>query len=157
MSILLARIDDRLVHGQVTEGWGKRLHPDRIVVISDSLVCSEWECELCLAALPNSIEGRVVAVKDAPGVINGLHGEKEGSYVLFESPCDVLRVVESGARLDEVNIGGMHSTRGKRRILDYVYVNDEDSACLKALRNAGVRLDFRDLPDRESADVIGQI
>lgn len=157
MSIILARIDDRLIHGQVTEGWGKRLQPDRIVVVSDSLACSDWECELCLAALPSSIEGRVVTVKDAPEVINGLHGEKKSSYVLFESPCDVLHAVEGGARLEEINIGGMHSTRGKRRILDYVFVSDEDSACLKALRNAGIRLDFRDLPDRESADVIGQI
>jgi mannose/fructose/N-acetylgalactosamine-specific phosphotransferase system component IIB len=51
----------------------------------------------------------------------------------------------------------MHSTRGKRRILDYVFVNDEDSVCLKALRAAGIRLDFRDLPDRESAEVMEQI
>ncbi len=157
MSILLARIDDRLIHGQVTEGWGKRLHPDRIVVVSDTMSCSEWECDLCLAALPSSIKGRVVSVKDAPGIINGLHGEREGSYVLFESPCDVLRVVKGGARLEEVNVGGMHSTRGKRRILDYVFVNDEDSVCLKALRAAGIRLDFRDLPDRESAEVMEQI
>lgn len=91
MSILLARIDDRLIHGQVTEGWGKRLHPDRIVVVSDTLNCSEWECDLCLAALPSSIQGRVVGVKDAPEVINRLREERDGSYVLFESPCDALR------------------------------------------------------------------
>lgn len=157
MPILLARIDDRLIHGQVTEGWGKRLKPDLILVVSDELVGSEWECDLCLSALPGSIHGKVVSLADAPPVINRLHDQKEAAYVLFASPCDARRVVEAGARLPEVNVGGMHSIRGKRKILDYVFVDDADSACLRALRDAGVKLDFRDLPDRESVDVTGQL
>lgn len=157
MPILLARIDDRLIHGQVTEGWGKRMKPDLIVVVSDTLANSDWEGDLCLAALPSSINGMVVTVEDSPGVINRLIGENTNAYILFESPCDAIRAVENGARLDELNVGGMHSIRGKRRILDYVFVDDADSKCLKALMKAGVRLEFRDLPDRESVDVMGQL
>ncbi len=157
MPILLARIDDRLIHGQVTEGWGKSMKPDLIVVVSDSMACSEWECDLCLAALPGSIRGQVVPVAEAPGIINRLSDAKEAAYVLFESPCDVQKVVENGARLPEVNVGGMHSVRGKRKILDYVFVDESDSACLRALRDTGIKLDFRDLPDRESPDVAGQL
>ncbi len=157
MSILLARIDDRLIHGQVTEGWGKSLKPDLIVVVSDTIASTEWEFDLCLAALPRSIQGKVVSIDDAPEIINRLHDPGESAYVLFESPCDVLRAVRKGARLPVVNIGGMHSVRGKRRILDYVFVDDEDVHCLKALHEAGIALDFRDLPDRESADVIRQM
>lgn len=157
MPILLARIDDRLIHGQVTEGWGKRFKPDLIVVVSDTLASSEWERDICVAALPRSIRGMVVPVEDASPVINRLHDSPEAAYILFESPGDVLRAVANGARIPEVNVGGMHSSRGKRRILDYVFVDEADAASLKALWNAGVALDFRDLPDRESADVVGAL
>ncbi|MHB9028018.1 MAG: PTS system mannose/fructose/N-acetylgalactosamine-transporter subunit IIB [Candidatus Latescibacterota bacterium] len=157
MPILLARIDDRLIHGQVTEGWGKRLKPDLIVVVSDNIVLSEWECDICMAALPSSIHGKVVSIEKAPDIVNHLHEARESAYVLFESPCDAWKTVSGGARLPEVNVGGMHSIRGKRRILDYVFVDETDVACLKALRDAGVKLDFRDLPDRESPDVMGQL
>lgn len=157
MSIVLTRIDDRLVHGQVTEGWGKSLKPDRIVVVSDTVACSEWEKELCIAALPETIRGEVILVSDAALVINRLAAERDRSYVLFESPADAYRAVRDGAHLTVINVGGMHSMKGKRRILDYIYVNDTDSEYLKGLLAAGITLDFRDLPEHESVDVIERL
>jgi mannose PTS system EIIA component len=157
MPIVLARIDDRLVHGQVTEGWGKALRPDRIVVVSDRVSCSPWEEELCIASLPEKIQGEVVSVSDAASVINRSAKESDRSYILFESPADAYRAVRDGARLTMVNVGGMHSVKGKRRLLDYIYVNETDSENLKALAAAGVALDFRDLPEHESVDVSGKL
>ena len=157
MPIVLARIDDRLIHGQVTEGWGKSRKPDVIVVVSDTVACSDWEKELCIAALPETIRGEAVPVRDAATVINRLAADKARSYVLFESPADAYRAVRDGARLTEINVGGMHSMKGKRRILDYIYVNDTDSEYLKALLASGIALDFRDLPEHESMDIIERL
>ena len=155
MSIVLARIDDRLIHGQVTEGWGRALKPDLIIVISDDIACSGWEKELCLAALPDTVEGSVVAVDEAPGMINAVLGDDDRHvFVLFESPRDALRTIEGGAKLTEINVGGMHSELGKREILDYIYVDDDDTRYLKAIAVSGVKLDFRDLPGSERAEVL---
>ena len=41
MPIILARIDDRLIHGQVTVGWANILKPKIIVVVSDQVSSSE--------------------------------------------------------------------------------------------------------------------
>jgi PTS system mannose-specific IIB component/fructoselysine and glucoselysine-specific PTS system IIB component len=55
MPIVLHRIDERLIHGQVVVGWGSQLHPDRIVVVDDDLSASTWEQELYVLGLPPEI------------------------------------------------------------------------------------------------------
>ncbi len=157
MSIILARIDDRLIHGQVTEGWGRYIKPEYILVVSDEVALSDWQKELCLAALPDFMEGIVVTVDSAPEIINELDQDSRPVYVLFESPHDAYKVVEKGAKIHSLNVGGMHSEKGKREILDYIYVDDEDTKYLKALGNAGLKMDFRDLPGHENVDVLSKL
>jgi len=157
MPVVLARIDDRLIHGQVTEGWGKMLTPDFILVVSDEVAGSDWECELCLASLPYCIKGRVVRVDNAAQVINELDEDERASYILFESPGDAYRVIRSGAKIQQLNVGGMHSSQGKREVVDYIFVDDTDAYYLKALRDIGVELDFRDLPEHENIDVMTKL
>ena len=157
MSIILARIDDRLIHGQVTEGWCAKLKPDIILVVSDEVSSSDWLSDLCLAALPTYYKGIVTSISDAHNKINELDKTLPAAYVLFESPKDVFTVIENGARLTEVNVGGMHSTKGKREILDYIFVDDNDIKYLKLLQDRGIKLDFRDLPDTVTFDVMTRL
>ena len=157
MSIILARIDDRLVHGQVTEGWCSRLKPEVVLIVSDEVSSSQWHSELCLASLPCCFEGIVVAVDEAYVAINKLENDTRGAYVLFESPKDAYTAVKNGANLVSINVGGMHSTKGKREILDYIFVDEKDTEYLKALHDMNIELDFRDLPDHENADVISKL
>jgi len=154
MPVILARIDDRLIHGQVTEGWGKILKPELIVVVSDKVASSDWEKELCLAALPAYISGNVVKIDDAAKIINELNSDPRASYILFESPYDAYKVVQKGAHITTLNVGGMHSAKDKREILDYIFVDENDSKYLKALRDKGISLNFRDLPNNENIDVM---
>lgn len=154
MPIILARIDDRLIHGQVTEGWGKVHEPQLILVVSDGVAATDWECDLCLAALPSCIAGKIVNIDDAAHAINELHSDVRTSYVLFESPEDAYKVIKDGARITKLNVGGMHSTQGKREVLDYIYVDETDAYYLKALKDSGIELDFRDLPEKEDVDVM---
>ena len=154
MPIILARIDDRLVHGQVVEGWGNILKPDNILVVSNEVASSKWHSDLCLASLPANFNGMVSSVEDAPHIINKLNDDSHNSYVLFESPGDVYKVVKNGARLTEINVGGMHSSKNKRELLEYIYIDDTDVMNLRALCDLGIKLDFRDLPGHEKLDVM---
>ena len=154
MPVILVRIDDRLIHGQVTEGWGKRYKPDFILVVSDNVAESDWERELCLAALPPEIEGEVVDSEHAAGKINELNADTRDSYILFESPEETYNAVRNNAVITKINVGGLHFSEGKREITDYIYVDEKDSLYLKALKDRGVELEFRDLPDRSTIDVM---
>jgi PTS system mannose-specific IIB component/fructoselysine and glucoselysine-specific PTS system IIB component len=56
MSIVLFRVDERLIHGQVVVGWGERLHIQQIVVVDDQLRESPWEQELYCLGVPPSVD-----------------------------------------------------------------------------------------------------
>ena len=157
MSIILARIDDRLIHGQVTEGWFPQLKPDIVLVVSDEVYSSDWMRDLCLAGLPDSCQGKVTGTEEASRIINELDKDSCASTVLFESPRDAYRVVKNNARLTRINVGGMHSSKGKREILDYIFVDDKDTENLRALQDMGIILDFRDLPENENVDVMSRL
>jgi mannose/fructose/N-acetylgalactosamine-specific phosphotransferase system component IIB len=68
MPVVLYRVDERLIHGQVVVGWGARLSPDRIVVVDDDIAASDWEQELYMLGLPPQIEGRFEDVATARAV-----------------------------------------------------------------------------------------
>ena len=157
MPIVLTRIDDRLIHGQVTEGWCKKIKTEAILVVSDEISSSGWLCDICFSALSKSCNGLHASVKDAPRIINELDKDARSSYVLFESPRDACTVIKNGAHISSINVGGMHSRKGKREILDYVFVDDEDVKHLKCIRDMGVKLNFRDLPDKEIVDVMSRL
>jgi len=157
MTVVLARIDDRLIHGQVTEGWGRFLRPDKILVVSDTVASSEWESDLCLCVIPDDMEGEVVDIKKAARRINELIEDDRKAYVLFESPENAYKVVHDGAKLLKINVGGLHSSHGKREIIDYIFVDDTDSFYLKALKDMGVELEFKDLPQHANVDVMARL
>lgn len=157
MPIVLARVDDRLIHGQVTVGWGMKFHPDLVVVVSDEIANAEWESDLCLAALPHKVTGMVVRTRDAARVLTTMANDPRRIFVLFESPKDAFTVIEAGAPIETLNIGGMHSVKGKREVLDYIYLDEADARDLKNIRNLGISLDFRDVPERDGVDVMSRL
>jgi len=65
MAIVLYRVDDRLVHGQVVIGWGRPLGISRIVLVDDDVAGSDWEQELYRMAVPAEIELRFADITEA--------------------------------------------------------------------------------------------
>lgn len=157
MPIVLARVDDRLIHGQVTVGWGMKFHPDLVIVVSDDIASADWECDLCLAALPKQVTGMVVTIQEAPRLLKTLANDTRRIFVLFETPLDAYRVIQGGVPISSLNIGGMHSVKGKREVLDYIYIDENDATYLRKIRDMGIELDFRDVPEHENVDVLSRL
>ncbi len=152
MGIVLARVDDRLVHGQVLVGWGSVLKPDEIVVCSDEIASSDWEKELLEASGTDSIQVRVMTTAEAAAYLKKAL-EKRRTMVLAEKPDCFLGLVKAGVAIDKVNLGGMHYEDGKRRVTDYLYVDDHDVQVLSELHKLGVALEAQDVPGSKPVDV----
>jgi mannose/fructose/N-acetylgalactosamine-specific phosphotransferase system component IIB len=152
MPIVLLRVDDRLIHGQVTMGWGHVLHPDRIVVVNDRVAESTWEKELCFAAVPLEMKASILSMTE--GIQQLTHQDNgERLLVLVDSPGDAIRLIEGGVPVHEVNIGGMHFCEGKRQILPFVCVNPLDIEHLRTLDRMGINFDCRDVPTSRRIDL----
>ncbi len=143
MKIVLARIDDRLIHGQVATVWSKVTGCQRIIVCDDEVAQDEIRSTLLKQVAPPGIKSHVVAVDKAVRVYNNPKYAEDKCLLLFTNPTSVLRMVEAGVDIKSVNIGGMSFKEGKRQITGAVSVNDEDVASFKALNDKGIELEIR--------------
>jgi mannose/fructose/N-acetylgalactosamine-specific phosphotransferase system component IIB len=147
MSVVLFRIDERLIHGQVVVGWGGELHPDHIVVIDDALAASAWEQELYCLGLPPEVTAEFVGLDAARAMLDEWQSGRRRVVVLVRDAATMLRLA-SGGRMQgtEVNVGGIHHAPGRREVLPYLYLSPEESASLRELADEGVDVSARDLP-----------
>ena len=151
MTVVLARIDDRLVHGQVIVAWGQKLRPDRIVLASDEIAADAWQSRVYTSTIPPHIDGQVVALAAAAGRLTSPGDwSDQRNMLLTSSPVDMLEIVESGLALPQVNIGGMHFSDGKQEVLPFVFVDRRDLAALRGLVAAGARLVAQQVPASRS-------
>lgn len=147
MTVVLFRVDERLIHGQVIVGWGGRLHPDRIVVVDDELAGSPWEQELYTMGVPAGVEAGFASVEDALARLPGWLESEERVLILTRTIDSMNRLASTGLlRGEEVNIGGIHHGPGRVRVLRYVFLSDDEKAALVELSGAGATVTARDVP-----------
>lgn len=154
MPIVLTRIDDRLIHGQVVEGWLKAINVNHIVVISDDVARDKMQQALLGMAVPSSVTVTVLAVDDAAASLQRGTFEKDSVLLLLTRPADVLRLIERGVSIPSVNIGGMHYAQGKTQLLRNLSVDGGDVNALFSLADRGVELEGRILPRDERVDIL---
>jgi len=147
MPIVLLRVDERLIHGQVVVGWGGPLHADRIVVVDDEIAASPWEQELYCLGVPPEMEACFVAVDEARAQLSDWRGGGRRVIVLVRDVGTALRLAEGGLlQGEEVNLGGIHHAEGRERVLPYLHLSDGDRGTLRRIAAAGVTVSARDLP-----------
>jgi PTS system mannose-specific IIB component/fructoselysine and glucoselysine-specific PTS system IIB component len=147
MPIVLFRVDERLIHGQVVVGWGGPLHADRIVVVDDELAASPWEQELYCLGVPPEIEARFLAVQAARAELPAWRADPRRTIVLVRDVATAARMADGGGlQGDEVNLGGIHHAEGRARILPYLHLRPEERRQLDAIAAAGAEVSARDLP-----------
>jgi mannose/fructose/N-acetylgalactosamine-specific phosphotransferase system component IIB len=153
MPILLYRVDERLIHGQVVVGWGNSLRFDQVVLVNDQVASNQWERELYLACVPPEIKAAILPVDEAAKKIlrNGFEGNR--TIILVDSPFDILRMMEQGVKVEWVNVGGVHSREGRKKILPYLFLSEDEVSAFKRIISAGIRCECRDVPLAEKFDL----
>ncbi|APS41405.1 PTS system, mannose-specific IIA component / PTS system, mannose-specific IIB component [Weissella jogaejeotgali] len=153
MDVRLARIDSRLLHGQVATAWTKAVTPNRIIVVSDGVSKDELRKTLLVQAAPVGVKVNVIPIQKLIDVWDDPRFSSVRALLLFETPQDVAKAVEGGVKFDEVNIGSMSHSEGKRMLTNAVAVDDEDVKTLEYLRDNGVTFDVRKVPADQGRDV----
>lgn len=146
MPIKLARIDDRLIHGQVVLGWVPVVKPDRIVVACNRVAASDWERRFYASCVPPEVRTSFFSVDEAAQQIESAPYKQEQLLVLFESAEDVWKLVNAGIGLREVNVGGLHYREGSVELLPFVFVTPDERTYMRELVKRGVTLSAQDVP-----------
>ncbi|SQJ18258.1 EIIAB-Man [Serratia rubidaea] len=131
MKIGLARIDDRLIHGQVATRWTKETNVSRIIVVSDEVAADNVRKTLLTQVAPPGVTAHVVDVAKMIRVWNNPKYANDRVMLLFTNPTDVWRLVEDGVDIKSVNIGGMAFRQGKTQVNNAVSVDEKDIEAFK--------------------------
>ena len=154
MPVVLYRIDERLIHGQVVMGWGPQLGVEHYVVVDDELATSEWEQDLYRLGLPDTASADFLTVADARGRLTDLDAEPRRTVVLTRTVAAMRGLAERDAlRGREVNLGGLHHEAGRTERVSYVFLGQEEEEGLQALADEGVEVSARDLPGSRAVDL----
>ncbi|HIY79636.1 MAG TPA: PTS N-acetylgalactosamine transporter subunit IIB [Candidatus Olsenella excrementavium] len=151
-NILLTRIDNRLIHGQVATQWNSTIGANLILVANDEVSTNTMRQNLMKMAAPTGVATRFFSLQHTIEII-GKASPKQKIFIICENPEDVLALVKGGVPIKKVNIGNMHMAEGKRQVATSVAVSDEDVAAFKELQERGVELEIRRVPSTPVEDV----
>ncbi len=152
-NILLTRIDNRLVHGQVGVTWTKTIGANLIVVCDDETAQDQLQQQLMSFTAKSSGVGiRFFTVNKTAEVI-GKAAPEQKIFLVVRTPATVRALMEKGVYLKDINVGNMHFSNGKKPITKKVYVDEQDLEDLRFAIKQGANVYCQDVP----GDIIEKI
>jgi len=144
--IVFIRIDDRLIHGQVVEGWVNYLKASYLLVADDAVASNTLQRSIMELAVPQGLKVMIGPVEEICRRLRTSVLDAERAILLFSNPADVLRAIKAGMECRSLNVGGMHFVPGKRKLMDVLAVNDSDLEALKEIAGKGIKIDVQTVP-----------
>ena len=152
--ITLARVDDRLVHGQVMQVWTKGKGTNAAYVIDDATAADEFMKEIYEST--QSTGGLKIKVFSSDSVIDEWNKTGFGDdkvALIYKNLGYVKKSVDGGIPLKAVNVGGIAIKPGSTRIIETVGLSAADSEICKSLEEAGVQVYFQKIPSSENVSL----
>lgn len=146
IKFVLARIDSRLLHGQVATAWTKSTQPNRIIVVSDAVAHDNLRKKMIEQAAPPGVVANVVPIKKMCEVVEDPRFGDTKALLLFETPEDALKAIEGGVDIKTLNVGSMAHSQGKVAVNKVLSLDKKDVETFEKLKKLGVKFDVRKVP-----------
>lgn len=150
---VLARVDTRLLHGQVATGWTHTTHPNRIIVVSDTVPHDKLRTSMIKQAAPNGVNVSVAPIKNMVKANNDPRFGDTRALVLFESVEDALTAIKAGVDIKDINLGSSAYKEGKVNVTKALSFDQTDVDAIKELQSLGVKFDVRGVPSDAPANI----
>lgn len=145
-NILLTRIDNRLVHGQVGVTWTSTIGANLLVVVDDEVAKDDIQQKLMgITAETYGFGIRFFSIEKTVNVISKAAPHQK-IFLICRTPQTVRKLIEGGVELKDVNVGNMHFSEGKKQISSKVYVDNQDLTDLQFIKHRGVNIFIQDVP-----------
>ncbi len=153
--MILFRVDNRLIHGQIIEAWLPHINARHVIVAHDGLVQDLLRQQIMRLAVPQRVQIHFMALTEVPQALQNCAAEMV--LVLFESISDLhaATVLYSAQQMlhpmpkIELNIGNTHYSAGKKELCSHIFVTEEEKQILMAL-DEKFFLDLRSIPSEKA-------
>jgi len=151
MPIALMRVDDRLIHGQITCAWLSFVNANKIYVVGDLIAKDPIAIMGIKYSKISGIDSDIFSVKDA---LENLKKSTDRIMVLVKDPETALSLIENGAKIDWLDVGQIGYKEGRKQVAQTVSVNEDEAKTFLKIKNLGVDVIYRQLPDHNPSDFI---
>lgn len=146
MRIALVRVDERLIHGQVTMGWARRASADLLLAVNDRVAKDPMQRNLMKMAAPVGTEIIINSVDEAAENIKKNAWPNSSILLLVRSPEDVVRLIEQGVDIQKINVGGVRQPGATIKLTKEVSATPEELEAWKKLDSMGVKMEVQWVP-----------
>lgn len=153
--IQIARIDFRLIHGQVATKWLKMYPAKKVVIVDDALSQDDFMADIYSMAAPSGVK---VEITDVASVKKRLEEISSTVFLLFKDVETCCRTMKEGVTYGNLVVGGVPSEAGKSLVFSGVYLNQEEYKKLQELQESGITVTAQSTPDdtKMSLEQIGK-
>lgn len=155
--IVLARIDDRLIHGQIIASWVTHTQAQKIIIVDDEVANDVFLSKVIKMAAPPGIKTEIYSIKDAIYALKEKSVSEERVILLAKGPSTMYSLIEAEVKLKEINIGGMSAGAGKRVLIKNIFISLEEREILKSILAKGIPVYFQILPDDPKVNIEGYL
>lgn len=144
--VVLCRVDERLLHGQVAVTWLSQIQPDSILIANDEVMQNEMSKMALKMVKPSGVNMAIRSVEDGAKVLNDPRAEKLKIFAVVRTLQDAVRLCEMTDTITKINVGGVRKKEGAKLAAASVYLNDEDLAAVQKLVDMGKDVEFKMVP-----------
>ncbi|MDH6368062.1 MULTISPECIES: PTS sugar transporter subunit IIB [Breznakia] len=156
-NIVLARVDDRLIHGEVVSVWTPSLSVNCIIVIDDIVAKDMFNTRVLKALAPSGVKIEIYSVSDGVDALKAEGNSKERVMILTKTPIVFDKLHDQGVELKEVNLGGMGIRNERKPFIKNVACDDSEIESIRNLTNKGVHVYYQLVPEQKVIEVTSYI
>ena len=154
MRVTVMRVDDRLIHGQIITRSIDYAEAKRILVVDDKAAGDSIQQMLLKLAVPSGIKLEILSKEDGIKRIQ-TDTNNDNVLLLMRNPEEARQFLKMGFEIKTINIGNISNSKsetGRKKVLDYIYLEERDAAAMRELLKMGIQLDVRAIPTERSKD-----
>ena len=155
MAVVFARVDERLIHGQVATAWLRKYPVNIVIVVDDESANNSLQKMLLEMAVSGTMKCVVTTGKDAKAVI-----EKYAKYKIFlcaKSPAVFLELLREGVEIPQINIGGIYAKEGRKQYYSTIFLDEQTKEDIIALGEYPCKVEHRTVPQSTEVDIVKEL
>jgi mannose/fructose/N-acetylgalactosamine-specific phosphotransferase system component IIB len=152
-NIIFARVDDRLIHGEVVTAWSPTYNINHIIIVDNIVASDPFQKRVLKALAPSKVRVDAFTVEEAIQDLTKPFNEKERILLLTKSPIAYLELVEGGIDLPQVNLGGMGIRDERKTFIKNVACDEKEVEAIRKLVDKGIQVFYQLVPEQRLIEI----
>ena len=152
MPIVLFRVDDRFVHGQILQGWLPSTRAQELFIANDALAQDDIQKMMMECAIPYNVKIVIDTVDEVARLLKTEEVSDIRRMVIVDTPVDALRLIRAGVRFGSLNLGNMSVSDAKKPITRSLALGEESIGAIREILKEGIGINVQSVPFEKPID-----